>query len=103
MDTFLNDTSRYIYGADFLEERAATRSLPGVASLNHRTGYVPVDIAMSPSYRSDEEGWIHNPSQRVMKRRARRAERRRERQGWLGTMDGSLQEPLSSGTVPEML
>jgi hypothetical protein len=102
MNTILDNTSRYIYGADFLEERAVLRSLPGVAT-SHRNGYMPVDIARNPRYQSDEDGWIHNPSQRVLKRRARRAERIKDRHGWLGTINGSLQEPVSNETIPEML
>lgn len=93
------DPTRIIYGSDFLEDPAhpATRSLPGVPP--HRGTYLTTDIRRNirwmapgvavPIYQTEEEGWHHTPSARVMKRRARAAERRKERQGWMG----SLTEP----------
>ncbi len=83
---------RVIFGADFLEEHAANRSLPGI--LPYRgAAYLTMDVALNPSYQSEEDGWIHVPSERVLKRRARAAERRKERQGWLGSREP---ETLSS-------
>lgn len=92
----LADPDRVIYGADFLEEYATNYSLPGILPYMGAT-YVTTDMAANPCYRSEEEGWIHYPSNRVLKRRARAAERRKERQGWLGgNLTGSLREPEST-------
>lgn len=98
MTSILLNTDRFIHGADFLPENLTSRSLPGV-TVSRNIGYLPTDIANTPTYKSDEMGWIHNPSQRILKRRARRA----ERQGWLGTMGGSLHEPIGRDSVPDAL
>jgi hypothetical protein len=106
--TILADTTRYIPGNNFLEDSTnpANRSLPGVSTLKSG-GYLTTDIRRNirwvlqadkrtwlacPIYQSDEEGWHHVPSPRVMRRRARGIERRKERQGWMG----SLVEPTEA-------
>jgi len=103
--SILANPDRVIPG-DFYQEDSQQffkRSLPGVGVSPHGP-YIPTDIARNlrwvlkegrmvcvPRYESDEEGWISYPSQRVMKKRARAAERRKEREGWRG----SLTEPVS--------
>ncbi len=104
----LMDPDRIVFGSDFLEDRhdPATRSLPGVDTLSS-TGYLPTDIQRNlrwtfhpeanrwvcgSRFTSEEEGWIHLPTQRVAKKRARAAERRKERQGWLGSLTETVTE-----------
>lgn len=103
--SILMDPNRVIFGDLYLEDpqHPATRALPGVAASPYGP-YMPTDIRRNlrwalkegrmvcvPRYESDEEGWISYPSQRVIKKRARAAERRKEREGWMG----SLTEPVS--------
>ena len=102
----LMDPTRIIYGAEYLEDptHPETRSLPGVSP--RRGAYLTTDIRRNirwtapgiavPVYQTEEEGWHHVPSARVMKRRARAGERRKERQGWMG----SLTEPTE--TLPPL-
>lgn len=90
----LVDPTRIIYGAEYLEDPAhpVNRSLPGVTPA-HKGAYLPTDIRRNlrwtapgvavPINQTEEEGWHHVPSPRVMKRRARAAELRKERQGWM--------------------
>lgn len=107
--TILLNPDRIIFGADYLEDAAhpATRSLPGIVPAKSSQVYIPTDIRRNlrwrldaethrwvagPAFLTEEDGWQQVPSARVMKRRARAAERRKERQGWLGSL-GSLVEP----------
>ncbi len=94
--TVLADPNRIIFGARFAEEFATIRPLPGTPSPRGASTYLPLDIAMRPRYAHDEDGWTTVPSERVMKRRARRAALRQERKGWLGSASASFQEPTSS-------
>lgn len=101
MQTILSDVNRLIPGNLFLEDptRPANRAVPGIVT-RRVGGYLPFDIQRNirwtfdtntqkwvagPNYLTEEEGWHHVPSARVMKRRARRVERRKERRGWLGS------------------
>ena len=93
--SILMDPDRVIHGADFLEEHAANRCLPGIPPYRGAT-YLTTDVASNPSYQSEEEGWIHVPSDRVLKRRARAAERRKERQGWLGSREPETASSLAA-------
>lgn len=103
----LLDPDRVVFGADYLEDQhhPANRALPGVGTPKYGA-YLPVDIRRNlcwtfqpetnrmvcgPRYTSEEEGWIQLPTQRIAKKRARAAERRKERQGWMG----SLTEPVT--------
>ncbi len=95
----LADPNRIIFGAHFVEETASHSSLPGILP-GRRATYLTVDLASTPQYAHDEAGWISVPSARIMKRRARRAARRQERKGWLGSASASLQEPISATEVP---
>lgn len=106
--SILSDATRLIPGNNFMEDptRPANCSLPGISTLK-TSAYLTTDIrrnirwvlqadkrtwVASPIYQSDEEGWHHVPSPRVMRRRARGIERRKERQGWMG----SLVEPTET-------
>jgi hypothetical protein len=93
--TILADPNRIIFGAHFAEETASNHSLPGIP-LGRRATYLTVDITSRPRYAHDEDGWVSVPGARIQKRRARRAARRQERKGWLGSASASLQEPVSS-------
>lgn len=98
--SILMDPDRVIHGADFLEEHATNRSLPGIPPYAGAS-YLTTDVAAAQvDYKSEEDGWIHYPSERVLKRRARAVERRKERQGWLGgNLAGSLREPETPITL----
>ena len=104
LSTTLADPARLIPGNNFLEDptHPATRAVPGISTLK-TSFYLPTDVRRNirwtlqgegaartwvagPIYQSEEEGWHHVPSPRTMKRRARAAEKRRERQGWLGSL-----------------
>lgn len=100
--TILMNSNRHIYGAEFLEEHLQNRELPGIPPYRG-ANYLPVDTALNCRvYKSDDDGWIHHPSQRVMKRRVRAAEKRKDRQGWLGTASGSLKEPEEPSHLPAL-
>ena len=69
--SILMDPDRVIHGADFLEEHATNRSLPGIPPYAGAS-YLTTDVAAAQvRYKSEEDGWIHYPSERVLKRRAR--------------------------------
>jgi hypothetical protein len=98
--TILSNPDREIVGSAFVEAESP-RSLPGIPSYRGAT-YLTTDVAASRTYKSDEEGWTSVPSARVMKRRARRERVRQERRGWLGTAQGSLQEPVETTPLPPL-
>jgi hypothetical protein len=106
--SILLNHDRVIFGSDFLEDSRspATRALPGIDTLPP-TGYLPTDIyrnlrwtlqkdtnrwVCGPRYATEEEGWIHTPTARVAKKHTRASERRKERQGWLGSLTERVTE-----------
>lgn len=69
----------------FKLQKLPNTPLPGFTS--DVPGWVPYALWCQPrAYENEDEGWVSVPSQRIAKRRAKMARRRREQTRWLGSV-----------------